>query len=83
MSAEFLVGVVMAALAHEIQVKFGEDTGEGIRVVSLERVAVVRTAVDLVTGGRGAAGLLQWQEGLKKAFGTHLHGFDNARRCRL
>src|SRR5215831_6854620 len=65
---EFLVGVVMAALAHEIEVKLREDAGESIGVVNLERLTVVGMAMDFVTGGREAVGLLQRQDCFKKTF---------------
>src|SRR5262245_61620904 len=55
MSAKFLVGVVMTALAHEVEVKFGEDAGEGIRIMNFKGFAVIGAAVDLVTGGCGSA----------------------------
>src|SRR5215471_2848198 len=65
---EFLVGVVMAALAHQVEVKLREDAGESVGVVNLERLAVVGMAMDFVTGGREAVGLLQRQDCFKKTF---------------
>jgi hypothetical protein len=78
--AKFLVRVVMAALAHEIEVKLGEDARESIRVVDFERFAVVVTATDLVGRGGWGAGFARRQDGLKKTFVTQFRGFDNRGR---
>ena len=51
MRAEFLVRVVMASLAHEIQIKLCENTRESVGVVDFERFAVVRAALNLVHRG--------------------------------
>src|SRR5216684_854217 len=45
MRAEFLVGVVVATFAHEIQVELGEDARKSVGVVEFKRLAVVRAAL--------------------------------------
>src|SRR5439155_11178024 len=53
-SAEFLVSVVMAAFAHEVEVEFAQDHGEGIGIEDINRVAEARPSLNFITtrGGR-------------------------------
>jgi len=74
MSAEFFISVVMAALAHEMQVKLSEDTGKSVGVVNFERLAVVRAPADLVACWRGRIRLAGGPEGFEETFGAELRG---------
>lgn len=80
MRAKFLIGVVVAALAHEIEVKLSEDAGESKRIVNFKGLAVVGTAADPVACGRMYISVGWWQNGLEKAFVTQFRGFDNRGR---
>ena len=51
MSAKLLVGVVVAALAHEIQIKLGKEAGESVGVVDLKRFAMIGAALNFVAAG--------------------------------
>jgi hypothetical protein len=72
MSAEFFVGVVVAALAHEVEVELGKHAGKSVRVVEFERITVVSTALNLVAAGSRRAGLTGRPNGLEKAFRAKL-----------
>src|SRR5207244_3214314 len=75
--AELLVSVVMAAFAHEIQVKLGEDAGKSIRIVKLKSFAVMGADLNSVDAGWRRASVACWQDSFKKAFGAQFHRFDN------
>ena len=50
MRAEFFVGVVMAAFAHQIKIKFGEEKREGVGVVGFEDFVVFRAKPNAIAG---------------------------------
>src|SRR6516225_11077075 len=60
--AKLLVGVVMAAFAHEIQIKLGKDAGKSVRIVNLELFAVMGADLNSVQAGWRRAGLVRRQE---------------------
>jgi hypothetical protein len=70
----------MAAFAHKVEVKLGEDARKSVGIVEFESFPIMRSAMDLVTRGRGGAGMVWWQDGFEKAFVAQLHGFDDFRR---
>src|SRR5256884_43629 len=67
----------MAAFAHEIQVKLGEDAGKSIRIVKLKSFAVMGADLNSVDAGWRRASVACWQDSFKKAFGAQFHRFDN------
>src|SRR5260370_33502035 len=58
MSAKFFVSVVVAAFAHEIQIKIAGYDGESIGIEDFEGIARVGSSLNLVTawGGRSGVG---------------------------
>ena len=50
MSAEFFVRIVMAALAHEIQIEFRQEKREGVGVVDFDSLAIFRVETNAVAG---------------------------------
>src|SRR5207249_5702332 len=67
-SAEFLVSVVMAAFAHEVEVEFAQHNGKSIRVENLEGIPEVRASLNLVTARRGRSGLVRGPSSFEEAF---------------
>src|ERR1700730_9860167 len=74
MSAKLFIRVVMAAFAHEIQVKFAEKIWERIRVIHFKRFAVVGAPLNFVTAGSGSTGLVRRPQRLEEALRTQFHG---------
>src|SRR3989442_3787967 len=79
MSAEFFVSVVVAAFAHEIQIKLGKYDGKGIGVEDLEGIARVGASLNLVTAWGGRSGLVGRPTGLEEALGAKFHGVGDFR----
>src|SRR5215472_2797761 len=77
---EFLVRIVVAALAHEVKVEFSEYARKSIGIVKFKGFAVACADLNFVTRGRRRSSLVLWQNGFEKAFRTQFHGFDNDRR---
>jgi hypothetical protein len=74
MRAEFFIGVVVAALAHEVKVELGKHTGKSVRVVEFERITVVSAALNLVAAGSRRAGLAGRPDGFEKPFRAEFDG---------
>ena len=75
-SAQLFVSVVVAAFAHEIEVKFREKKWKGVRVVGFPDVAIFVTKAEAVTGGwrRMVGGI--GKRGLEEAlFAEARHGY--------
>jgi len=81
--AEFFVGVVMAALTHEVEIKFAEYDGKGIRIEDFEWITGVCASLNLVTARGGRSGLVGRPAGFEEAFGAKLHGVGDFRRGKL
>src|SRR5712672_852489 len=83
MGAHLFVGVVMAAFAHEVQIKFGEDNGKGIRIEYFKRIAEMGAALDFVAAGSRRRELVRGPRSLEESLGTKLDGVtDFCRRKR-
>ena len=81
MGAEFVVSVVVAAFAHEVEIEFGEQIGEGVSVVKLEGRAFVGATEEFVAGRRGRIRLLGGEDGFEESFGAKFGGFhEHGRR---
>src|SRR5436309_2277924 len=65
MGAELFVSVVVAALAHEVQIKPAEDDRKRISIEEFEGIAEVRASLDRVTDRGGRAGLARRPSCLK------------------
>jgi len=70
MRAEFLVGVKVAAFANEVEVKVGEEKGEGVGIENFEGFAMVGAALDFVAAWFGRGGLVRGPSGFEEAFGA-------------
>src|SRR5256885_13107182 len=75
--AEFLVSIVMAALAHQIQIELAEHHGKGIGIEDFEGLAEGRASLNLVTRRGGWNGLARRPGGFEEAFGTKFDGIAN------
>ena len=76
-SAEFLVSVVMAAFAHEVEIEFAQDHGKGIGIEDFKRVAEVRASLNLVAAGGRRSGLVRWPSGFEEAFRAKFNRVGN------
>src|SRR5437016_4235294 len=76
-SAEFLVSVVMAAFAHEVEIELAQHNGKSIRIESFERIAEVRAPLNLVTARRRRSGLVRWPGSFEEAFRTKFNRVGN------
>ena len=79
MSAQFFVSVVVAAFAHEIQIKLAKYDGKGIGIEDLEGIAGVGSSLNLVTAWGGRSGLLRRPTGLEETLGAKFHGVGDFR----
>src|SRR5258707_511102 len=79
MSAEFFVSVVMAAFAHEIQIKLAAYDGKSIGIENFEGIARVGSSLNLVTAWGGRSGLGRGPGGLEEALGAKFHGVGDLR----
>jgi len=70
--AEFLVSIVMAALAHQMQIELAEHHGKGIGIEDFEGLAERRASLNLVTRRGGRNGLARRPGGFEEAFGRSL-----------
>ena len=68
--AHFIVGVVVAAFAHEVKIELAEEIGESVGVASFDCFAVASTVADAVRAGSGSALERIRQRGFKKSFGA-------------
>src|SRR5882672_2946415 len=73
--AELVVGVVVAALAHEVQIEFAEEEWERVSIELLEGCARGEAILNAVGGGCGAILLGFGKRGFKEAVGTELGCF--------
>src|SRR5882762_2824469 len=80
--AELIVGVVVAALAHQVQIEFAEEEREGVSVGLLEGGAGGKAILNAIGGWRGAILLSFGERGFKAAVGTELGCFDDTRRIK-
>src|SRR2546421_3086746 len=69
--AEFLVSIVMAAPAHQIQIELAEHHGKGIGIVDFEGLAEGRASLNLVTRRGGRKGLGPRPGGCGESLGTN------------
>jgi hypothetical protein len=76
--SELLVGVVVASLPHQIEIKLREQIGKRVSVVMFESFAIFCLVSQAVTGGCGSSLTDDWQGDLEEAFVAYL-----ARRKRL
>ncbi len=74
MGAQFVVCVVMPALAHEMKIELGQQKRKGIGIVKLKRFASVPGTLNSVAAGRGSGGLAGRPGGFEETFGTELNG---------
>ncbi len=72
MRAQLVVGVVVPALTHQVEVVIAQQVREGVRIVNLERFAGLRAPDNLVAARRGRVRLLGRQPRLKEAFRAQL-----------
>src|SRR5437773_10262197 len=78
--AELIVGVVVAAFAHQVKIELAEKERECVSVELLEGRAGGKAILNAVGGGRGALLLSFGERGFKEAVGTELGCFDDTRR---
>ena len=76
-SAEFLVSVVMAAFAHEVEIEFAQDHGKGIGIEDFKRVAEVCASLNFITARERRSGLVRWPSGFEEAFRTKFNRVGN------
>src|SRR5580658_1010425 len=70
MRAEFFVGVVVAALAHEMKIELAKKKGKGVSVEGFDGFAISGAIADAIGAGSGC-GLPRFREcGFKESFGT-------------
>jgi len=72
--AEFFIGVIVAAFAHEVKIEVAEEIGEGVGVEDFEGFAVMSPALDFIAGGRGSGGLTGRPRSFEEAFGAEVDG---------
>src|SRR5256885_11504778 len=70
--AEFLVSIVMAALAHQIQIELAEHHRKGIGIEDFEGLAEGRASLNLVTRRGGGDGMARRAGCVAEAFGTEV-----------
>src|SRR6267142_1329562 len=80
--AELIVGVVVAALAHQVQIELAEEEWEGVSVELLEGCARGKAILNAIGGWRGAILLSFGERGFKEAVGPELGCFDDTRRIK-
>src|SRR5258705_10142138 len=68
--AELIVGVVVAAFAHQVQIEFAEEEWEGVSIELLEGCAGGEAILNAVGRRRGAILLSFGKRGFKEAVGT-------------
>src|SRR5260370_28988269 len=74
MSAKFLVSVVVAAFAHEIQIKLAEYDGKSIGIEDFEGIARVGSSLNLVTAWGGRSGVGRGPGGVEEALWAKVRG---------
>src|SRR5882757_9444969 len=75
--SELVVGVVVAAFAHQVEIKLAEEEGKGVRVELLEHGAGGEAILNAVGRWCGAILLSFGERGFKEAVGTELGCFDD------
>ena len=70
--SELLVGVVVAALPHQIEIKLREQIGKRVSVVMFENFAIFCLVSQAVTGGCGSSLTDVRQGDLEEAFVAYL-----------
>ncbi len=75
--AEFFVSVVVAALAHEIEIKLAEYDGKGIGIEDFKGITEVRTSDDFVASWGGRNGLVRGPCGFEETFGAKFNRAGN------
>src|ERR1700731_1101681 len=66
--AEFFVSVVVAALAHQIQIELAENNGKGVGIEDFEGLAEVRASLNLVAARGGRSGLVRRPSSFEETF---------------
>src|SRR5260370_11807533 len=79
MGAEFFVSVVVAALAHKVEIKVAEDDRKRIRIENFKGIAEVCASLNLVTARRGRRGLPRRPGGFEEAFRAKFGGVGDFR----
>jgi len=77
MSAEFFVGVEMAAFANEVKIEIGKKEWKSVRVEDFERLAGLGAALNFVASGFGRGGLIRRPDGLEESLGPEFDGVGN------
>src|SRR5712671_7224715 len=67
--AELIVGVVVAAFAHEVQIELAEKERERVSIELLEGCAGGKAILNAISGGCGAICLSFGESGFKEAIG--------------
>src|SRR5882757_5515058 len=80
--AELIVGVVVAAFTHEVQIEFAEEERERVSIELLEGRTGGKAILNAIGGGCGAILLSFGERGFKEAVGTELGRFDDSRRIK-
>ncbi len=80
MSAEFFVGVVMAAFAHEVQIELAENVRKSVGIVNLKGRPIVCSSLDFVTARGRSGGSVGRPSGFEETLGVELHGVDDLSR---
>src|SRR5712675_1564841 len=80
--AELIVGVVVAAFTHEVQIELAEEERERVSIELLEGCAGGEAILNAIGGGCGAILLSFGEGGLKEAVGAELCCFDDSRRIK-
>ena len=77
MSAQFFVGVEMAAFADEVEIEVGEEERKCVRVENFKLLASVGTALNFVTAGFRSGGLIGGPDRFEEALGAEFDGVGN------
>ena len=75
--AEFLVGVVVATLADEVEVEVRQEKRKRVGVEDFEAFAVMSAALDFVAAGLGCCGLVGRPNGFEESFRAEFHGIGD------
>src|SRR6267154_4516224 len=80
--AELVVGVIVAAFTHQVQIEFAEEERERVSIELLEGCAGGEAILNAIGGGCGAILLSFGKRGFKEAVGAELGCFDDSRRIK-
>jgi len=79
--AKFLVGVVVAALADEVEVEVRQEKRKRVWVEDFEAFAIMSAPLDFVAAGFGCGGLVGRPNGFEESFGAELQGIGDFCGC--